>query len=154
MSTILPAMQKLLLDRGWNATTTPIVLGRYPAVPDTVLALRELVDIPGKDFGGDNLPLLGLYELHMTIRVGKDVGTAAALNLAWDAYRRLAGRHITVTVGVAPNAAVVPLLVDTTNGAAATGELRRQRPTRGRCAIHAATRRITGGSVWQSVASW
>jgi hypothetical protein len=40
----------------------------------------------------------------MTIRVGKDVGTAAALNLAWDAYRRLAGRHITVTVGVAPNA--------------------------------------------------
>jgi hypothetical protein len=50
MSTILPAMQKLLLDRGWNATTTPIVLGRYPAVPDTVLALRELVDIPGERF--------------------------------------------------------------------------------------------------------
>jgi hypothetical protein len=104
VSTILPAMQKLLLDRGWNATTTPIVLGRYPAVPDTVLALRELVDIPGKDFGSDNLPLLGLYELHMTVRCGKDAGANTALTLAWDAYRRLAGRHITVTIGVAPNA--------------------------------------------------
>jgi hypothetical protein len=80
VSTILPAMQKLLLDRGWNATTTPIVLGRYPAVPDTVLALRELVDIPGKDFGSDNLPLLGLYELHMTVRCRQRCGRQHSTN--------------------------------------------------------------------------
>lgn len=96
-------MQKLLLDRGFDANTTPIVLGRYPAAPDQVLALRELVDIAGKDFDGDNLPLLGLYELHMTIRCAKDAGANTALLLAWDAYRRIVGRHVTVTTGVAPN---------------------------------------------------
>jgi len=102
-TTILPAMQKLLLDRGWSNSTTPIVLARYPATPDQVLALRELVSVPGKDFGTDNLPLLGGYELHLTARCGKDAGVNTALGIAWDAYRRLAGRHVTVTIGVAPN---------------------------------------------------
>ena len=97
MSTILPAMKKLLENRGFTAA--PIALGRYPAMPDTVLALREFVDVPGNLFGSDNLPLLGGYELHMTARCGKDQGANTALNIAWDAYRRIAGRHVEVTVG-------------------------------------------------------
>ena len=94
--TILPHMKKLLEDRGF--AMAPIVLGRYPAAPDIVLALREMVEVTGDLFGSDNLPLLGAYELHMTARCGKDAGAGTALNILWDAYRRISGRHINVTV--------------------------------------------------------
>ena len=103
MSSILPAMRKLLLDRGWNNTTNPIVLARYPASPDRVIVLREIVDAPGKYFDGNNLPAVGEYVMHVTTRVGKDAGANAAIDMAWDAMRRLSSRHVKVTLGTAPN---------------------------------------------------
>jgi hypothetical protein len=99
MSSILPAMRQLLIDRGFNQSSTPIVLARYPAAPDNVLVLREIVDAPGKYYDGNNLPAVGGYVLHVTTRAGKDAGANVALNTAWDALRRLSGRHVSVTVG-------------------------------------------------------
>jgi hypothetical protein len=104
MSSILPAMRKLLIDRGFNQTACPIVLARYPASPDRVIVLREIVDAPGKYFDGNNLPAVGSYVMHVTTRAGKDAGAHIAFDTAWDAMRRLSSRHVKVTIGTGMDA--------------------------------------------------
>jgi len=86
-------MKSVLLIYGF---TTPIVLGRMPDLPDTVLMLREYEAGRNRDFTAKNLPVFESLAAQMWIRVGKDHGIRSAELIAVSAYRMLSGRHIRI----------------------------------------------------------
>jgi hypothetical protein len=94
---LLPDLRKRLQDAGF--TGTPIALGRYPATPDAIVVLRDLGNPPPKDHDANNRPATATYRVLLTVRVAKDAGAGAALDIARNALLRLAGRHVDVTRG-------------------------------------------------------
>lgn len=96
----LPYLAKRLEDAGFS---TPVELARVPDQPDAVLALVERPGGPSRDLNATNLPALETLRVHLTARVGKDEGVAAAEAIANAAYRALVGRHLRITpTGLAP----------------------------------------------------
>ena len=98
MSSLLRDLKQRLADAGF--TGTPVTLGRYPQSPDAVVVLRDLGNPPPKDYDFRNRPATGTYRVLMTVRVGKDAGAAAALDIARNAALRMSGRHVDVTRGM------------------------------------------------------
>lgn len=87
---VLDAMEARLEAAG---ITTPIALSRIPDAPDTIITLRMTSPGPGKDRNADGFPALEQHAIQALVRVGKDDGVQAALDIGSAVYRALVGRH-------------------------------------------------------------